>query len=266
MLLRCPPRANPNSRVSLGRDTFVLPKSMLAVILAAGDGGRLREQTADVPKALVSIAGRPLISYTLDSLTDAGIDDALIVVGHREEQMRSALSDGGVRLPRISFVPNPRFGGGASLSLRAARRAVGEQHFLLLMSDHLLSAPIIRTLASNWREGGPSLLATDASEWPASYSSEATKVRFVAGSREVAEIGKNLPAWDALDTGAFLVGPEAWAVVDAAPEDCELSVIFGELARRGALRGVDVSGAAWYDVDTVEDLEAASRMVEGGGR
>jgi choline kinase len=138
--------------------------------------------------------------------------------------------------------------------------------FLLLMSDHLLSAPIIRALVSNWREGGPSLLATDASEWPTSYSSEATKVRFVAGSRDVAEIGKNLPAWDALDTGAFLVEPEVWAAVDASPEDCELSVIFGELARRGALLGVDVSGATWYDVDTVEDLEAASRMVAGGGR
>jgi choline kinase len=80
------------------------------------------------------------------------------------------------------------------------------------------------------------------------------------------QIGKELPAWDALDTGAFLLGPEVWAAVDATSEDCELSEIFRVLARAGLLEGVDVSGATWYDVDTVEDLEAASRMVEGGGR
>ena len=239
---------------------------MLAVILAAGDGGRLHEQTADVPKALVNVAGRPLISYTLDSVFEAGITDALIVIGHREDQMRSALADGGPQPPRISFVSNPRFQGGASLSLRAARRAMGAEPFLLLMSDHVLSAPIITALVSCWREGGPALLATDASEWPASYAEEATRVRFVSGTRKVAEIGKDLPAWDALDTGAFLVGPEIWSAVDASPEDCELSVIFSELAGRGSLVGVDVSGESWYDVDTIEDLEAAGRIVAGGRR
>ena len=46
---------------------------MRAIILAAGDGGRLGEQTAGLPKPLVTVRGRPLISYTLDALAEADV-------------------------------------------------------------------------------------------------------------------------------------------------------------------------------------------------
>jgi 1L-myo-inositol 1-phosphate cytidylyltransferase / CDP-L-myo-inositol myo-inositolphosphotransferase len=237
---------------------------MLAVILAAGDGGRLGDYTAGLPKPLVSIAGRPLISFTIEALAEAGVEDLVVVVGYREQQLRAALVDGGSYATRITFVSNARFDDCASLSLRSAREAAGSEPFLLLMSDHLLSTRIITALLSNWRPGGPSLIATDASEWPPEYVAEATKVRFVPGTRRIAEIGKQLLEWDALDTGAFLLAPEVWAASEAAPEDCELSEIFRELARGGMLEAVDVSGESWYDVDTIEDLEAAGRIVAGG--
>lgn len=238
---------------------------MIAVILAAGDGGRLGDYTAALPKPLVNIAGRPLIAFTLEALAETGIDDLVVVVGYREAQMRAAMLDG-PHAERIRFVSNARFADCASLSLRSAREATGGQPFLLLMSDHLLSGPIIGALISNWRPGGPSLLATDASDWPPEYVTESTKVRLVPGTRKIAEIGKQLVSWDALDTGAFLLGPEVWTASDSTPEDCELSEIFRELARGGMLEAVDVSGSPWYDVDTAEDLEAASRIVSGGGR
>ena len=100
---------------------------------------------------------------------------------------------------------------------------------ILLLRAAKSITPIITALVSNSQPGGPSLLATDASEWPPEYIDEATKVRLAPGTNRVLEIGKGLPAWDALDTGAFLLAPEAWQTVDAAPYDCELSVIFSEL-------------------------------------
>ena len=128
------------------------------------------------------------------------------------------------------------------------------------MADHLLSPAIIEPLLRAYVPGGPSIVAADASPWPGEYAEEATHIRFAPCGRVVSAIGKGLDPYDALDTGAFLLGPEVWEAVDASPEDCELSVIFGELARRGELVGVDVSGASWYDVDTAADLEAASRL------
>jgi choline kinase len=236
-----------------------------AVILAAGDGGRLGRHTATVPKPLIPVVGRPLVAYTLDALESAGLESAVVVAGYRAAQLRAGLG----RRPRlhITFVVNPRFVTGASLSLRAARPLLGDEPFLLLMADHMLSPAIIEHLLRAYVPGGPSIVAADASPWPGDYAEEATHIRFAPGGRLVSRIGKGLEPYDALDTGAFLLGPEVWTAVDASPEDCELSVIFSELARRGQLAGVDVSGASWYDIDTAADLEADSRLfaVESAG-
>jgi choline kinase len=237
---------------------------VLAVILAAGDGGRLHQHTSRLPKPLVPVSGRPLISYTLDALAQARVHDVLVVTGYLAEQLEAGIEDASAGLT-VRFAANPRFRDGASYSLRAAREAAGDQPFLLLMADHLLSPAIIGALLAAARPGGPSLIATDASHWPVDYVDEATRVRLRPGTAEVARIGKQIEPFDALDTGAFLLSPDVWAVVDRSPEDCELSVIFTALAAEGAHRAVDVSGATWYDVDTVADLEAANRLVAAGG-
>ena len=133
------------------------------------------------------------------------------------------------------------------------------------MADHLLSAAILRALVAAHSAYDQNLIATDSSAWPADYIDEATRIRFAPGTKDVAAIGKGITPWDALDTGAFLLQPSAWTTIESAPEDCELSIIFGELAQAGQLRGVDVSGASWYDVDTAADLEAANRLLAAGG-
>lgn len=235
---------------------------MKAVILAAGDGGRLGTLTRERPKPLVELAGRPIIAYTLDALRDAGVSETAVVIGYRAAQLGEALA-AGAHAASLSFIYNPRFHEGASLSLRAARQWVADEPFLLLMADHLLSAPIIRRL-SDARDAGPpgvSLVAADAAaHWPADYLDEATRLAFDA-ERFVTAIGKRLHPFDALDTGAFLLDPAAWQAIDAAPESCELSTIFTALAQKRALRAVDITGAHWYDIDTGADLAAAAALL-----
>lgn len=235
-----------------------------AVILAAGDGGRLGRLTRALPKPLVPIGGRPLISYTLDALGAVGVRDVHVVTGYREEQVRAALADAPARL-RLSFSSNPRFERGASYSIRAARPFCGERPFLLLMADHLFAPELLHTLlAASWGRG-PSLVAADSSEREPAYVEEATRLVLAPGGngalREVRAIGKDLPHWDALDAGAFVVQPSAWAVIDEVPEDCELSDIGRALIRRRGLSAADVSGAFWYDVDTPADLAAAELLL-----
>ncbi len=242
----------------------MLGMRLRAVVLAAGDGGRLSPATHAMPKPLVPVAGRAMVGYTLDALQVCGVSDVIIVTGHRADQLREGIASQVPERMAVEFVHNPRFEAGASLSLRAAREVCGDSPFLLLMADHMLSAGIFSGLLGAHRPGGPSLIATDAAPWPAEYVDEATRVRLADGGRRVSAIGKQLEPWDALDTGAFLLTPDAWAAVDAAPEDCELSRIFSELIAMGGLDAVDVSGASWYDIDTAADLEAATRLVAAG--
>src|SRR6478672_4389020 len=60
---------------------------MRAVILAAGEGTRLRPHTSDRPKCLVPLAGRPLLAWQLDALAAAGIDDVTVVTGYRGDMV-----------------------------------------------------------------------------------------------------------------------------------------------------------------------------------
>ena len=66
-----------------------------AVVMAAGKGTRMK---SELPKVLVTACGRPLIAYVLDALDDAGVDDVIVVVGYRADDVRQALADrAGVR-------------------------------------------------------------------------------------------------------------------------------------------------------------------------
>lgn len=238
---------------------------MLAVILAAGDGDRLGLLTGDVPKPLVMLAGRPIIGYTLDALRACGIYRVLVVTGYREAQLRTALRENVHPELSISFVSNGRFEEPASLSLRAARAVCGDRPFLLLMADHLLSAPIIATLREEAMHAAPaaSFVAADHARHPRDYTAEATKLALAPGSAplRVTGIGKEVSGWSALDCGAFLLSPAIWEAVDSVPEACELSVVFSEAARRGELFAANVSGAFWHDIDTADDLANAEELL-----
>jgi L-glutamine-phosphate cytidylyltransferase len=65
------------------------PCDVRAIILAAGEGTRLRPYTLDRPKCLVPLAGRPLLEWQLDALHAAGIDDITVVTGYRADQIRA---------------------------------------------------------------------------------------------------------------------------------------------------------------------------------
>ena len=62
---------------------------MKVIVLAAGEGTRLRPLTLDRPKCLVELAGKPLIAHQIDSLRAAGIDDITLVTGYRARQVEA---------------------------------------------------------------------------------------------------------------------------------------------------------------------------------
>jgi choline kinase len=136
-----------------------------------------------------------------------------------------------------------------------------DRRFALLMGDHLFDAPVLARLLRTSVLPGESLLAVDSSHNESDIAEEATKVR-LSGTR-ITAIGKDLARYDALDTGLFVCDPSVFAAVDSAIEGGETTLSAGirRLAARGAMRAVDVEGAAWFDIDTVADLETAESQL-----
>jgi dTDP-glucose pyrophosphorylase len=65
-----------------------------AVLLAAGRGTRMRELTADLPKPMIEVRGKPVLQYIVEGLRDAGVGKFLIVAGYRAEAVQNFFGDG----------------------------------------------------------------------------------------------------------------------------------------------------------------------------
>ncbi|MDR5873491.1 nucleotidyltransferase family protein [Halomonas sp. CUBES01] len=107
---------------------------MKAMILAAGLGKRMRPLTDHCPKPLLPVAGKPLIVHHLERLKRAGIDQVVINVSYRAEQIIQALGDGrayGVSIQWSREATPLETGGG----IHQALPLLGEAPFLLLNGD-----------------------------------------------------------------------------------------------------------------------------------
>lgn len=110
---------------------------MRAMILAAGLGTRLRPLTNTVPKALVPVAGRPLIEYSLLFLRSQGITEVVINLHHLGEKIRSALGDGDLYGMRIFYSPEDPIletGGG----IKNAQALLDGETFMVVNCDTIL--------------------------------------------------------------------------------------------------------------------------------
>lgn len=227
-----------------------------AVILAAGNGDRFQNPTHD-SKLLQPLLGRPILLRTIDAAHEAGIRDFTIVLGYQADRVRALADRGRPAGTTMDFVVNPEWRLENGVSALAARDAVGDERFALLMGDHVFEPPVLQRMLRLDAEPTESLLAIDARPVSPAQADEATKVRR-QGSRIVA-IGKDLAEFDALDTGVFVFSPELFGALERARAtgDTTLSGGVRQLAARGLMRGVEIGDAAWCDIDTVSDLAAA---------
>lgn len=232
-----------------------------AIILAAGTGSRLGEGGDPTPKPLRAVAGVPLLVRVLRTLESAGIREAVVIVGHQGDSVRRALvADPSLGL-ELSFVNNERYLAKNGVSLLAAADFV-DRECLLTMSDHLYSPELVRRLLGVELPSGSCALGVDYDIERCFDIDDATKVGVAAG--KIADIGKELERYEALDTGVFRIGPaliEELARLDDQHGDCSLSDGVRALAHRGAFHAVDVGDVRWIDVDTPAALERAEAML-----
>jgi dTDP-glucose pyrophosphorylase len=108
-----------------------------AVVLAAGRGTRMRELTADLPKPMIEVRGKPVLQHILEGLRDAGIRQFLFVVGYRGDTVRNFLGDGSRYDIAIQYATQAvQDGTGRVVDL--ARDFVGDSPFVLSYGDILV--------------------------------------------------------------------------------------------------------------------------------
>ena len=242
---------------------------MRGLVLASGKGSRLGTPRGRV-KPLVPVAGVALLERAVRNLVDVGVDEVVVVVGYRAEQIERFCVGLSVRLGvPLRCVRNGRFDEGNGLSVLAAEEALRGEPFLLVMADHVLDGSILSALVAAELPSDGAVLAVDYSVGASRVVDIEDVTRVRTDDRLVCDIGKGIPSFDAFDTGAFLCSSGVFtALRDAvAAGETSLSAGMQRLASQGLLERCDVTGARWVDVDTRRDLRVASRgLLAGGGK
>jgi mannose-1-phosphate guanylyltransferase len=140
---------------------------MQALILAGGEGTRLRPLTSTVPKPVVPLVDRPFIAFMLDWLRGHGVSDVIMSCGFLASGVRNVLGDGSAYGLRLRYVeePQPLGTGGA---LKFAETLLDER-FLMLNGDVLTDLDITAQVALHEQRGARATLALTPVEDPSAY-------------------------------------------------------------------------------------------------
>ena len=234
---------------------------MQALILAGGEGTRLRPLTSTVPKPVVRLVDQPFIAYMFDWLRSHGVDDVIMSCGFLADGVRSVLGDGSDYGIRLRYVEEPKpLGTGGALKFA---EALLDERFFMLNGDVLTDIDLTRQLEQHERTGARATLALIGVEDPSAYG----LVRRRADC-SVTEFLEKPGADQALDTklvnaGAYILEREILA--EMAPAGSNISIerdVFPKLVDHG-LYGYEATGY-WLDIGTPSRyLQATYDILEG---
>ncbi len=232
---------------------------MQALILAGGEGTRLRPLTTTYPKPVVPLVDRPFIVFMLDWLRRHGVDEVVMSCGHMASGVRDVLGDGSGVGIRLRFVEEPRpLGTGGALKFA---ESLLDERFLMLNGDVLTDLDLTAQIAQHERTGARATLALTPVEDPSAYG----LVRTAEGGQVLGFVEK--PSADQIDThnisaGAYVLERSVLDLLaPGEPASIERDV-FPRLVGDG-LFGY-VGEGYWMDIGTPERyLQGTFDILEG---
>jgi dTDP-glucose pyrophosphorylase len=108
-----------------------------AVLLAAGRGTRMRELTADIPKPMIEVRGKPVLQHIIEGLREAGVQRFLVVVGYHADAVRNFFGDGSRYKIDINYATQ-EVQDGTGRVVELARDFAGDAPFILSYGDILV--------------------------------------------------------------------------------------------------------------------------------
>jgi len=241
---------------------------MRAIILAAGLGLRLQQPEPQLPKCLLPFGGRSLLERHLHLLGNAGVQEAVLVLGFHHEMVQAQLARSQASL-RPQIVVNQRFEMGSVLSLDTARAALTAGGDVLVMDadvlyhERIMSAlvagdvPVNRVLIDrNFEPGAEPVKVLVRAGVPIELRKQPDALQFdtigesvgffrfsASGARRLAQI-----------TGDYVASGRA-----AMPHEEAVRDMLREAGERFEV--ADITGSPWIEIDFPADVERAEREI-----
>jgi len=260
-----------------------------AIIVAAGRGRRLGPETAEIPKCMVEVGGRPILHRQLEALAAAGADEIVVVRGYLGERIAAPA---GALPSRLRFIENPEWERNNILASLMYAEGEMEGGFLFTYSDIVFATEHVRRLSSASASSPPVTLVVDR-RWSDAYlgriqhpvsEAELVKVTETTVGPRIDRVGKRVVTRE--ETAGEFIGlarfspdgaralRQVWTDAlshglshpfgqAASLNQAYLSDGLNEMAARGiALVPLFIDGR-WREIDTEEDLARAHPLVNG---
>jgi mannose-1-phosphate guanylyltransferase len=231
-----------------------------ALILAGGEGTRLRPLTSTIPKPVVPLVNRPFISYMIEWLRGHGVDDVILGCGFMADGVRRVLGDGAELGVRLRYLEEPRpLGTGGALKFA---ESLLDPRFFMLNGDVLTDIDLTAQLREHERTGARATLGLYPVEDPSAYG--LVRLGTDGSVREFIEKpGPDQTDTNLINAGAYIL--ERDVLTGMPPAGANVSIerdVFPTLVGHG-LYGYEASGY-WLDIGTPDRyLKATYDILEG---
>ena len=242
---------------------------MKAMVLAAGQGTRLRPLTDTQPKALVPVGGRPMIEYSLLLLRHYGIRDVVINLHHHGKQIENRLADGSQLGIQISYSVEPELldtGGG----LLKAKPFLQNDTFIVINTDVLIDLHLDELLEFHQKQRAAATLVLrpdrDADRYGSIDIDERDRIcRFLDTRMPMQSPGQ---VRKLMFTGVQVLEPNVFDYMDSETGAHKFSTTRQTYPRMLAdgqpLYGFCFEGF-WQDLGTAERIREAEHSLNEGG-
>ena len=241
---------------------------MKAVILAAGEGKRLRPITSSRPKPMIPIAGKPLLEHTILALKNVGIEHVLLIVGYKEDLVRDYFRDGQDKFDiKIEYIIQDEYLGTAHATGYAKDFINDNEPFLMMYGDILVDPIVFEELTNTFKENkAEGLISLFKVENPQNYgiislNSEGYVEKIVEKPSPDQNVG-NLA-----NAGIFIFDPLIFKAIEktekSVTNEFELTDSMEILVEQlnGKIIGYDIKDRFWSDVGLPWQLLEANEFL-----
>ncbi len=228
-----------------------------AFVLGAGLGTRLRPLTDSRPKPLIPIFGKPLITFALDRLIDAGVERFVINTHHLAEQFDAAFASGEYRGRPVELIFEPdvlETGGG----IKNAERLIGTEPFLVHSGDILTDIDISALVRAHLYDGNDVTLALRDTGIAAQIALAGNRIVDIRGRYGVPGTlhdFANISVWN----------PSIFERIPPATKVPFVPVLSDWIGDGGHIGGVLLNDRQWFNIGTRTEYLAVHRFIRANG-
>jgi mannose-1-phosphate guanylyltransferase/phosphomannomutase len=233
-----------------------------AIVMAGGEGTRLRPLTSRTPKPLVPIANRPVMEHIILLLRESGITELVASVHYLADEIESYFGDGSQLGVSIAYVVEDTPLGTAG-AVKWAEPWLGGEDFIVISGDVMTDCDIRALAEHHTAQGNDATIALKRVDNPLEFG--------VVITDEAGRITRFLekPSWgevfsDTINTGIYVLRPHVLARMERGKINDFSRDVFPQMLREGSRIGSYVIDDYWTDVGNLQQYQQANYDVLSG--